>query len=102
ALEAYKKAIAIDPNYVSAHINLAVIYNKKRKFDEAIQEMEKVLEIQPENATAHYSLGYLYCQRKKYELAWKHAYKAEELKHPQAKKLLSDLQDQSRRGKKRE
>jgi len=46
AVECYKKALQIDPNYLPAHNNLAIVYEKKPQWNDlAIQAWEKVLEL---------------------------------------------------------
>lgn len=46
AAEAYRKALAIDPEYLPAHNNLAIVYEKKPQWrDEAVKAWERVLEI---------------------------------------------------------
>jgi len=46
ALAAYTTALSLNHAYVSARINLAVLYNRIGKYDESIKEFEKVLEIE--------------------------------------------------------
>jgi len=42
AIECHRKALAIDPNFVEAHFNLAMVYEQKRLFREAISQFRKV------------------------------------------------------------
>ena len=60
AIEYYKKAIAINPDYADAHANLGVNYIQKGKFDEAISNLKKAITIDPKNVGAHYNLGLVY------------------------------------------
>lgn len=46
AIEAYQEALEIDPEYLPAHNNLAVVYEKKPSwYAKAIEQWEKVLEL---------------------------------------------------------
>ena len=40
-----KKALEINPDDESAHYNLAIVYSKKRMYDDAILEYKKVIEL---------------------------------------------------------
>ena len=89
AVEEYKKAISIDPNYADAHYNLGMVYHhqggqknkihrkniekdfptqtyiKKWKFGReelklAIKEFKEVIRLQPNAADAHFKLGLVY------------------------------------------
>lgn len=57
AEEAYQKAIALDPQAVAAHFNLALLYQQQNKDKKAIHSLEQLLEIEPSHAWAHYQLG---------------------------------------------
>lgn len=46
AADAYQKALEIDPDYLPAHNNLAIVYEKKPQWqDKAVKAWERVLEI---------------------------------------------------------
>ena len=45
AIEYHRKALAIDPSFVEAHFNLAMIYEQKSMFREAIAQFQKVIRI---------------------------------------------------------
>ena len=64
-----KRAIAIDPTYAHARLDLAKWYIKEHQIPQAKQELRKVLEIKPRNR----------------EYSWVHSYK------PQATKLLEKI-----------
>lgn len=63
AIAAYKKAIAIDPNYQAAYANLGVTYYQLQQFDLAASQYEKALELNPEDGEVAYNLGALYLQQ---------------------------------------
>lgn len=60
AEEAYRQAIAQDPNLVAAHYNLALLYEEMGRENKAIAQLEEVLEIDPKHPRANFQLGKLY------------------------------------------
>ena len=60
ALDAYKRAIKIKPDYAKAHYNLGTVYGKLGKHQEAIYPYKRAIRIKPDYADAHYDLGYSY------------------------------------------
>ncbi|MCB0193156.1 MAG: tetratricopeptide repeat protein [Anaerolineae bacterium] len=63
AVEAYQKAIALNPEYQGAYANLGVTYYQQQKFDLAASQYEKALEIDPQDGEVAYNLGALYLQQ---------------------------------------
>ncbi len=63
ALEAYKKALNIDPNYEDALHALAMDYANLDRLDEASEVGKKLIQVSPEDELAHTSLSIFY-QRK--------------------------------------
>jgi tetratricopeptide (TPR) repeat protein len=57
ALAELQTAIAIDPNYVQAHIHVGIALRSKGQFDNAIVAYRKAIAIDPKFALAHYNLG---------------------------------------------
>ena len=62
-IEAYEKAIELDPNSAGALVNLGTIYFNGRDFARAKGFYEKALEVDPEYALAHFDLANLYDER---------------------------------------
>jgi tetratricopeptide (TPR) repeat protein len=60
AIEEYKKAIELNPNYLQAHMNLGAAYIGQKKYDQAIDEFNTVVKLNYYYGTAHYNLGYVY------------------------------------------
>ncbi|RMF28848.1 MAG: tetratricopeptide repeat protein, partial [Candidatus Nitrosothermus koennekii] len=52
ALEAFDKAIAIDPNFADAWNNKGVALAKLKRYEEALEAFDKALEINPKFAEA--------------------------------------------------
>jgi tetratricopeptide (TPR) repeat protein len=52
ALQNYKKACELDPNYSLAHYNVAVQLSEIGELEQAIEEFKKVKELDPDNAFA--------------------------------------------------
>jgi len=53
----YRQALKLDPQYVSAHINLTLTLGEQGKRDEATASGRRAVEIDPNHALAHVSLG---------------------------------------------
>lgn len=62
-IEAYEKAIELDPNSAGALVNLGTIHFNSRDFVKAKQFYEKALEVDPQYALAHFDLANLYDER---------------------------------------
>jgi superkiller protein 3 len=62
AMEQYQTALKIDPNYVNALNNLAVIYFETGKTTEAIELVKEAMNINPESADSYLNLGTFYRQ----------------------------------------
>ena len=69
AIESYKQALRIDPDYADAHFNLGYTYRKLGKYQEAIESYKQALRIDPGYADAHFNLGYAYRKLGKYQEA---------------------------------
>ena len=59
AFQAYQQALRIDPRFVPAKINLAMLLDQRGEKPEAEKEFREVLQIEPNLADVHYSLGLL-------------------------------------------
>lgn len=59
AIEEYQTAIRIDPEFVPARINLALLYNYQGKNAEAERLLREAIRYAPELTDAHYYLGLL-------------------------------------------
>src|SRR5262245_35308714 len=57
---AYRRAIELDPNKVSALFNLAQLLQQRGEKREALRLYDRVVEQQPNHAWAHYQIGTLY------------------------------------------
>ncbi|HMW93240.1 MAG TPA: tetratricopeptide repeat protein, partial [Candidatus Obscuribacter sp.] len=63
AEEQYLAALNHNFYLVSAHYNLANLYVKQDKLNQAIKELKTCLKMQPHNAWAHNNLGVIYQKR---------------------------------------
>ena len=57
AIEHYRKALDIEPDYAEAHNNLGIALADRGRIDEAMEHYRKALEIDPDYAEAHNNLG---------------------------------------------
>ena len=62
AIEEYKKALDLDPNYGEVMNNLAYAYSDLGNFAKAIEYFEKYASIFPEDANPHDSMGEVYAR----------------------------------------
>ena len=60
AIEVYKKAIMLKPNFADAYYNLGSLFAKQDKFDQAIEAYKNSILINPDNAEAYCNLGLAY------------------------------------------
>lgn len=60
AEEAYRKALEIDPDKVTALFNLALLQQQRGERREALSLYKKAVSLQPNHAWAHYQIGTLY------------------------------------------
>lgn len=52
AIEYYDKALAVEPNYVSALANKGLALNSLERYDEAIEDFDKALAVEPDKVRA--------------------------------------------------
>ncbi len=57
AIEAYKGAIAANPDLAQAHSNLGLIYNQQHNYAGALTEFRKALAINPKDAITYNGIG---------------------------------------------
>lgn len=55
----YRRALELDPSFLTARINLAMVLQETHRDREARRELERVLDVDPNRAWAHYQLGML-------------------------------------------
>lgn len=69
AIEQYKKAIKEVPEYISPYYNLARLYEKRGKIDEAITTYQALLVVKPDEVEAMTLMGLAYKEKKDYNSA---------------------------------
>jgi tetratricopeptide (TPR) repeat protein len=87
-----RKAIELDPIFVSAHGNLANRLDDKGLLDEAIAEYREVLRLEPENAKGHFNLAIVLEKKGQVDQAIREYREAIQLKkdYPQAHNNLGN------------
>jgi Flp pilus assembly protein TadD len=63
AIKLLEEAIQIAPNFFRAHLDLGLLYQKAKRFEDAEREYNRSREISPKNAQALINLGSLYIQQ---------------------------------------
>jgi len=66
AIEHYKKAISIDPNYAEAYSNLGAAYGELSRYNDAIGALNQSLKLKPDNPKAYCNLGIVYSKLGRY------------------------------------
>jgi len=59
-IEAYNRAIELDPKYAVAYYNRGVVYEQIGNYRQAIKDYDKLIELDPKDAEAYYSRGVVY------------------------------------------
>ncbi len=54
------EAVALDPRYADAHLQLGILYADQRRFAEAIREFQRAIALEPNLTSAHYHLAQAY------------------------------------------
>lgn len=67
-----KASLALDPNFVEAHLQLGNLYSDQNKYAESVPEYEKAIERDPDLADAHYRLGQAYVHTGQKDRAQEH------------------------------
>jgi predicted O-linked N-acetylglucosamine transferase (SPINDLY family) len=57
ALDCYRRAIELDPNFAEAHNSLGVAFSEQAKWEEAAACYRRALQLRPDYAEAHNNLG---------------------------------------------
>jgi tetratricopeptide (TPR) repeat protein len=63
ATQEFAIAVRLDPDHLQAHKNLARLYGKEGKQEEALQELREILRLDPDDFQAHLSLGLTYMKQ---------------------------------------
>lgn len=63
AIDQYKKAIKLNPNFTDARINLGVVYKILGNYEQAINEYHKVIDSNPEEFRALNNIGNLFLEK---------------------------------------
>ncbi|HUD08608.1 MAG TPA: tetratricopeptide repeat protein [Candidatus Saccharimonadales bacterium] len=79
AVEEFKKAIEINPNYADAYHNLANTYQQMGQLDLAIENYQKALSINPQLWQSYQNLAAIYFNQGQYDLAEENIKKALEI-----------------------
>jgi superkiller protein 3 len=69
AVEAFRNAVEINPNYSKAQVKLAICLKECGAVEEAIEAFQRALKIDGRFVDVHYQLGLLFAQRSQFELA---------------------------------
>lgn len=79
AISAFRQALALDPEYVPAHLNLGNLLRELKQLDEALSHYRRVVQLEPNHAGAHSTIGVLLAELGQYVEAEVHFRRAAEL-----------------------
>ncbi len=90
ALAQFEIAVKAQPDYVEAHVSIAVILIEKGRLDEAVPHLQKALALDPDSWFAHANLGIILDRKGRHDEAIAHFAKTVELnpRHPTARANL--------------
>src|SRR5215831_483831 len=57
AIQAYQRAVELDPSSATAYGNLGHVYGQMGRFQEAVVALQRAISLSPENAVFKYNLG---------------------------------------------
>ncbi|HEY4743715.1 MAG TPA: tetratricopeptide repeat protein, partial [Desulfuromonadaceae bacterium] len=60
ALDEYRRALAVDPRHVKAHLGIATIFLGRNQPDKALEELKQAAATEPENRQVHLMLAGIY------------------------------------------
>lgn len=60
AMEEWQEAVELNPEYVSAHIDLGIGLVLRGRYEEAFRHLNRAVEIEPQNPHALFNLGAFY------------------------------------------
>lgn len=69
AIESFKKALELDPNFMLAHFSLGSMYLRKNDYRQAEIELQKTIDLDNKFLVAYFNLGEVYRKQKQYDLA---------------------------------
>lgn len=72
AIDHYRRAIEMDPDYADAHYDLGVAYYHRARVNDAIEAYQTVLKLDPDYHAAHYRIGLCYLHVRKLNAAVRH------------------------------
>ncbi len=89
AIEAYSRAIALNPQDAVAHNNRGLSYAQLKGLDRAIEDYTRAIEIHPRYASAYKNRAWIYAQQRNYQQALADYTRALEI-NPQDAKAYND------------
>ncbi len=72
AIAEYEAAIALDPGFVEAYVDLGNLMLRESDFQRALELLQEALDIDPDHVKAHLSMGDVYLQMGEYDPAAYH------------------------------
>ena len=90
-MHSFEKALAIDPDSLVSHINMANIYLSLGKIDKSIEHNTRATQIKPDFGMAHNNLAVALHQNGDDDGARKHAQEAINLGYPVPREFLTEI-----------
>ena len=93
AIEAYQKAVELNPKKDEAYSNMGNAYTHKGEYDHAIEAYQKAVELNPQNTLAYKGMGYLYHRRGEKIKAYQMFQKAAEIDENFANEMIREYME---------
>jgi tetratricopeptide (TPR) repeat protein len=91
AIDAFQKAIAIEPENSSAYFNLGIAYAEKEDYQKAIEAVNRAIGIDSGNAGYYYGRGWVHVRFGHDDLGLSDMQRAAEMHNKDAKKYLEEI-----------
>jgi tetratricopeptide (TPR) repeat protein len=72
AIQAYRRAVQVDPRFVEAWTNLGYAYRKVKDYERSVEAYQRALSLRPDHAQAHDYLARTYLAMGNREAAMRH------------------------------
>ncbi|MFO8112982.1 MAG: tetratricopeptide repeat protein [Desulfosalsimonadaceae bacterium] len=95
AIDAFQKAVEIEPESAEAYFNMGVAYAEKGNYENAIRYVNEALRINPEQGMYHYGRGWIHIRAGNRDKGLLDMEEAAKHRNPDAKQYLKEIAPRS-------